>query len=144
MGEAKHNPMSPQFRGQYPDEMDMAALRAVRHPTPEWHAEHPNWRAEGLTPPDDQCLVSVMVVVKRVEPSALFPGEPHKWKSSADIPIGPVLFMQPTPQGEYEAVTASMPLAQFRQITPIGNGRAVDKEPPVMLEDEVSVMGDGS
>jgi len=140
MGQARHNPMSPQFRGTYPSEVEVAALRAVRHPTPEWHAENPNWKAEGKVPPDDQTLVSIMVVTKRVEPSALFPGDQAKWPASDDIPLGPVLFMQPNVRGEYEAIPATMPLADFRKMTPIA-GKAAEKEAPVMLEDEVSVAG---
>ena len=147
MGQAKFNPMSPQFKGKYPDEVEFAALRAVRHPTPEWHADHPTWQADGEVPPDEHTLVSIMVVTRRIEPSALFPGDPSKWPSSADVPLGPVLFMQPNARGEYEAIPAIMRLAKYRELTPIGHGRAADKEPPVMLEDEVTMPpaeGDGA
>jgi len=139
MGQAKFNPMSPQFRGKYPDEVELSAIRAVRHPTPEWHTEHPNWKADGETPPEEHTLVSIMVVAKRFEPSALFPGDSTKWPQSDDVPLGPVLFMQPNARGEYEAIPATMSLADFRKMTPTGAEKASDKEAPLLLEDEMSV-----
>lgn len=139
MGAARSNPMSTQFRGQYPNEVDLAALRTVRHPTPEWHAEHPTWKEDKIEVPEEHLLVSIMVVAKRVEPSALFPGEQDRWPASADVPLGPVLFMRPNARGEYEAIPATMPLEQWRALTAIGPAKAAEKEAPVMLEDEVSV-----
>jgi hypothetical protein len=141
MGAAKSNPMSPQFRGQYPTEVPLAAIDVIRHPTPEWYEEHRDWKETGLPIPDEHALVSMMLVIKRVEPSALFPGQPQKWPSSDEIALGPLLFMQTNARGEYEAIPATMPLAKFRELTPIGGAKAADKEAPVMLEDEVSVTG---
>jgi len=140
MGESRRNPMSPAFRGKYPDEVELAAIRAVRHPTPEWFAEHQTWVEDKVELPEEHTLVSLMLVMKRIEPSALFPGDPSKWPASDDVPLGPVLFLQHGPKGD-EALPATMPLAQFRKLTPIGGAKAADKETPVMLEDEVSVTG---
>lgn len=124
MSAAKSNPLSRQYRGSYPDEVDTAAIEMRRGASPEWAAAHPDAAVTGEEPGDEDVIVYAMLTVKRLQPSSLFPGQPDKWAQSADVVLGPLLFWQ-----NDQIFPARFTLENFRQLTPVkGTGIVEDKK----------------
>lgn len=136
MGAAKRNPMSTQFRGQYPDEVLTCGQLVYERASVAWMTEHPTANPQtgeledGTKPPPELMDVSVMLTIQRVEPSNLFPGEPGRWPQSEVVVLGPAMFMQPDGEGGFQAVPAHMTLADFRRLTPIKGQVAKGIEAP--------------
>lgn len=123
MSAAKSNPLSPQYRGSYPEEVDTCALEMRRGPSPEWVAAHPDAAVTGEVPGDEDIIVYAMLTVKRIQPSNLFPGQPDKWPQSDDVVLGPLLFWQ-----NDQVFPARFTLENYRALTKI-KGTGVIEEP---------------
>lgn len=114
MSEAKFNPMSPQYRGEYGEDVPTCGLLVYERPSLEWQMAHPDAEQTGEKAGPDDIEVRIMLTIRRAVPSALDPGNPAKWPLSEIVPLGPVLFMQ----GD-QAIPAVMTLTNFRRLTPI-------------------------
>jgi hypothetical protein len=125
--------MSTQYRGPLPDEVFIAGVDQRAQPTAEWIAAHPDAKTTGEKPGDEDTEVMLMLTVQRLEPSALFPGEPHRWPHSEVVALGPILFLQE----DGRAVPARGPLSAFRALTPIKGSVAKRSDSPID-EDAVS------
>ena len=123
MSAARNNPLSPQYRGNYPEETEVASIEMRRGASPEWVAAHPDAAITGEKPDDADIIVYAMLTVKRIEPSNLYPGQPEKWPQSDDVVLGPILFWQAD-----QVFPARFTLEQFRKLTPI-KGTGVIEEP---------------
>lgn len=123
MSAAKSNPLSRQYRGSYPEEVDTAAIEMRRGASPEWVAAHPDAAITGEVPGDEDIVVYAMLTIKRLRPSSLFPGEPDKWEQSDDVVLGPLLFWQ-----NDQVFPARFKLENYRELTPIKEPGLTEKK----------------
>jgi len=123
MSAAKSNPLSRQYRGSYPEEVDTAAIEMRRGASPEWAAAHPDAAITGEVPDDEDIVVYAMLTIKRLRPSSLFPGQPDKWEQSDDVVLGPVLFWQ-----NDQVFPARFTLKNYRELTPIKEPGLTEKK----------------
>jgi hypothetical protein len=123
--QAKSNPLSTQFRGDYPDQVFTCGTTIWERPDDLWLFENPGCdpltgkTAEGELPPNDRITVSMMATIQRTEPSNLHPGDFARWPKSGEIPLGPVLAWVKQPDGEMTPLPMTMTKEQFIKLTPI-------------------------
>lgn len=134
MAQSRSNPRSTQFTGKLPPELLLAGVEVALKPTPEWSAANPTRPGEVPAQPGEaDQMACIMLTVQRVIPSALFRGEPERWAQSDNRAIGQLMVMG----ADGQVYPAIMPLANFRELTPIG-GQTSAPVTPSALE----VVGD--